>query len=180
MREWAEKAARLCERWYPRINEALPSNGYKPAHHIKMKITNTYDGVAAASGEEITGSTRYFKDHADDVGALIHETTHVVQNYKSRGNPGWLVEGVADYVRFFVYEPGKIGPINARQARFDASYRTTAAFLAYVVHRYDKSLVSRLNTVMRDGKFKVEIFKELTGKTVLELDKEWRQTLRRP
>ena len=43
---------------------------------------------------------------------MIHETCHVVQRYRGRGNPGWLVEGVADYVRFFVYEPGKAGPVN--------------------------------------------------------------------
>ena len=150
MRDWAEKAARLCERWYPRINEVLASEGYRPRHHITMKVTTTYDGVAAASGGEIIGSTKYFKDHRDDVGAMIHETTHIVQNYKSRGNPGWLVEGVADYIRFFLFEPGKIGPINAQQARYDGSYRTTAAFLAYVSRRYDKALVSKLNAAMRE------------------------------
>ena len=179
MRDWAEKAARLCERWYPRISEALASEGYRPRHHITMKVTTTYDGVAAASGGEIIGSTKYFKDHRDDVGAMIHETTHIVQNYKSRGNPGWLVEGVADYIRFFLFEPGKIGPINARQARYDGSYRTTAAFLAYVSRRYDKALVSKLNAAMRAGKYKGDVFKELTGKTAQELDKEWRQTLKR-
>jgi hypothetical protein len=179
MKDWAEKAAQLCERWYPRINEVLASDGFKPRHHITMKITPTYDGVAAAGGGNIIGSTKYFKEHADDVGAMIHETTHIVQNYRGRGNPGWLVEGVADYFRFFIFEPGKIGPINARRARYNDSYRTTAAFLAFVTDKYDKTLVTRLNAAMRSGKFKVELFKELTGKTVQELDTEWRQTLKR-
>jgi hypothetical protein len=179
MKDWAERAARLCERWYPAISEALASDGFKPPHHIKMKISRTYDGVAAAGGDEIIGSTRYFTDHPDDVGALIHETTHVVQNYGGHDNPGWLVEGVADFVRFFLFEPKNIGPIRARGARYDAGYRTTAAFLAYVSRRYDKTLVSKLNSAMRTGKYRPELFQELTGKTAEELDNEWRQTLRR-
>jgi hypothetical protein len=101
----------------------------------------------------------------------------VIQHYRGGRNPGWLVEGVADYVRFFVFEPGAIGPIDAGQARYDGSYRTTAAFLAYVSDKYNKALVPRLNALMRAGTYKDEAFKELTGKTVEQLDHEWRDTL---
>ncbi len=179
MTGWAEEVARLCERWYPRLNEMLKSDGYKPTHYVKMRITPTYNGVAAAGGGNIVGSSRFFKAHPDDAGAMIHETTHIIQRYRGRNNPSWLVEGLADYIRFFQFEPGKIGPINARRARYDASYRTTAAFLAYVVDTYDKSLISELNTLMREGKYKEEVFKDLTGKTVKELDEEWRASLTR-
>ncbi len=178
MKEWAEKAARECERWYPRLNDELKSEGYKPARVIYMSLKANYNGVAATSGNRITGSVKFFKDHPDDVGAMVHETVHVIQHYRGRGNPGWLVEGLDDYIRFFKYEPGKIGPINARRARYNASYRTTAAFLAYVTDKYNKELISKLNTAMREGKYKEEIFKELTGKTVQELDEEWRATLK--
>jgi hypothetical protein len=88
------------------------------------------------------------------------------------------VEGVADYVRFFKYEPGKIGPINANRAHYNSSYRVTAAFLAYVTETYDKQLVIKLNKLMREGQYKEDVFKELTGKTLPELDDEWRATLR--
>jgi len=94
------------------------------------------------------------------------------------GNPGWLVEGVADYIRFFKYEPGKIGRLNVERARYDRSYRVTAAFLAYVTEKYDKHLVRKLNQAMRAGEYKEEMFKDLTGKTVQELDEEWRTALR--
>jgi len=58
--------------------------------------------VAATAGDRITGSVQFFKAHPDDLGAMIHETVHVVQHYqRRRNNPSWLVEGVADYVRFF-------------------------------------------------------------------------------
>jgi hypothetical protein len=178
MKEWAEKVAAECVRFYPMINEELKTDGYKPPHLVTMKLSSNYNGVAAAGGGRITGSVKFFKDHPDDVGAMIHETTHIVQRYRSRSNPGWLVEGVADYVRFFKYEPGKIGPINAERAHYNRSYRVTAAFLAYVTENYDKQLVLKLNKLMREGQYKEDVFKELTGKTLPELDEEWRATLR--
>ncbi|WP_406700129.1 basic secretory protein-like protein [Singulisphaera sp. Ch08] len=179
MKEWAEKVARTCELWYPRLNQALQSDGHKPSSYITMRISRSYNGVAEASGGNILGSSKFFKSHPDDVGAMIHETVHIIQHYQDRSNPGWLVEGVADYIRFFLFEPGKIGPINAERAHYDGSYRTTAAFLAYVADKYDPSLISKLNTMMREGTYKDQAFKELTGKTVHELDEEWRKALER-
>ena len=179
MKDWAEKAALACERAYPMICEQLRSDGYTPARQISMTLKSSYKGVAMAGGTRITGSVKYFKDHPDDLGAMVHETTHVVQRYRGRGNPSWLVEGLADYVRFFQYEPGKIGPINAERAKYDASYRTTAAFLGYVVEKYDKTLILDLNRAMREGKYNEEIFKEKTGKTLKELGEEWKATLKK-
>jgi hypothetical protein len=179
MKEWGEKVARICAKAYPMINEELKSEGYKPPRVVTMTIKNSYRGVAEASSNRITGSSRFFKSHPDDVGAMVHETTHVVQNYRDRGNPGWLVEGVSDYVRFFKFEPGKIGPINAARAHYNGSYRVTAAFLAHLTNTYDKQIVLKLNRLMREGRYKKEAFKELTGKTLEELDEEWRGTLKK-
>jgi hypothetical protein len=177
MQEWADNVARICERAYPMINTELASDGFKAPHLVTMRLSKDYRGVAAASGTRIIGSVKFFKDHPDDVGAMVHEMCHVVQRYRRRGNPGWLVEGVADYVRFFKFEPGKIGPINVARARYDRSYRVTAAFLAYTAEKYDKDLVRKLNQIMREGNYKEEIFKDLTGRTVQELDEEWRLSL---
>jgi hypothetical protein len=179
MKEWAHKAARTCERAYPMINDELRSDGFKPPHLVRLSLTSKYPGVAYASGASITGSVRYFKDHPDDVGAMVHETAHVVQRYRRGNNPGWLVEGIADYVRFFKYEPGKIGRINPNRARYDGSYRTSAAFLAYLVKTHDHDIVRKLNAAMREGEYQEAIFKRLTGKTVQDLDRDWRGTLKR-
>jgi hypothetical protein len=177
MKEWADKVAQVCERQYTMLNEELKSDGYKPPTYVTMTLKNSYNGVAATGGTRITGSVKYFKAHPDDVGAMVHETAHVVQHYFGRNNPGWLVEGVADYVRFFKYEPGKLGRINADRAHYDGSYRVTAAFLAYLTDKHDKEIVRKLNAAMREGKYKPEMFKDLTGKTLDELDEEWRATL---
>ena len=179
MRAWTEKVARVCERAYPMINEELKSDGFRPRHTIRLTLKNDYRGVAAAGGSRITGSVKYFKAHPDDVGAMVHETVHCVQSYRRGNNPGWLVEGIADYIRFFKFEPGKLKPLSPERARYNGSYRVTAAFLAFVCDKYDKEFVRKLNAVMRDGKYKEDVWKELMGKTVQELEGEWKASLRR-
>ncbi len=80
-----------------------------------------------------------------------------------RGNPSWLVEGVADYVRFFKFEPGKLGKINPERAHYNQSYRVTAAFLAYLVEKYDPKFVLKLNLSMRAGTYKPELLQAAHG-----------------
>jgi type II secretory pathway component GspD/PulD (secretin) len=178
MKEWADKVAHVCERNYTMINDELASEGFKPRTQISMTLKNDYKGVAAAGGGRITGSVKFFKAHPDDVGAMVHETVHCVQAYRTRGNPGWLVEDIADYIRFFKYEPGKIGKI-AKDPHFDGSYRTSAAFLNFVTTEYDKDLVKKLNKSMREGEYREEIWKVLTKKTLKELDEEWRASMKK-
>jgi hypothetical protein len=55
----------------------------------------------------------------------------------------------------------------------------TAAFLAFATEKYDRALVRKLNAVMREGQYRDEVFQELTGKTLRELDDEWRASLPR-
>jgi hypothetical protein len=177
MKEWAEAVVRVCERQYPMICTELASDGFTPPTRISMTFKNDYKGVAAAGGNRITGSVKYFKDHPKDVGAMVHETAHCVQSYRKRGLPGWLVEGIADYIRFWKYEPGTAGRLNPDRAQYNASYRTSAAFLAFVSDKYDPKLVTKLNAALRAGTYDTDLWKTLTGKPVEELNQEWRRSL---
>ena len=49
--------------------------------------------------------------------------------------------------------------------------------MAYLTDKYDKQIVGKLNKRMREGEYKSEIFKKLTGKTLEQLGEEWRATL---
>jgi len=69
------------------------------------------------------------------------------------------------------------GRINPDRAKYDGSYRVTAAFLAFVTEKYDPQVVRKLNAAMRAGKYKPEVWKELTGLTVEELGREWQKSL---
>ena len=62
--------------------------------------------------------------------------------------PGWLVEGIADYIRWFLYEPesrgAEITAANISKARYDMSYRGSANFLNWVAEPHDRKLVTKL------------------------------------
>jgi hypothetical protein len=178
LKAWGEKVIRVCERAYQWMGDELASPGYKPPTAVTMTLRSSYKGVAAAGGGRITGSVAYFKKNPKDIGAMVHESVHIQQRYKGRGNPGWLVEGVADYIRFFKYEPGKIGDFNPLRAKYNGSYRITARFLAFVTDKYDKELVKKLNRAMREGTYSADLWKKITGRTVQELDEEWRASLK--
>jgi hypothetical protein len=115
----------------------------------------------------------------------VHEMVHVVQQYgrARRTNPqaqipGWLTEGIPDYLRWYKYEPqshgaDRLGP----NAKYNDPYRPSANFLNYVSEKYDKEIVKKLNAAIRDGKYSDEIWKKETGKTADELGAEWKAQL---
>ncbi len=177
MQAWGDKVVRVCERQYPMLCDDLASSGYRPMTEIRLVMKKDYDGVAAAGGGRITGSVKYFKQRPGDIGAMVHETAHCVQDYRGRGLPGWLVEGIADYERCWKYEPGTARPLNPDRAQYNGSYQVSAAFLAYVRDTYDYRAVTKLNAALRANKYDVAIWKELTGKPLEELNQEWRRTL---
>lgn len=78
-------------------------------------------------------------------------------------------------MRFWKYEPGKAGRLQPERARYNGSYRVTAAFLAFASEKYDRKLVNKLNALLREGKYDAGAWKTLTGKSVEELNQEWRQ-----
>src|SRR5437773_1777157 len=96
---------------------------------LESKCKRSVSNRRPAGGSHIVASARYFEARPDDVGAIVHETAHVVQHYQSQHNPSWLVEGIADYVRYFKFEPGKLGRIDSEHARYNGSYGITATFL---------------------------------------------------
>lgn len=178
MEEYGKKVEALAKEWYPKIVAMLPSEGYTAPEAVTIRFDPKYEGVAAAGGTRIVCAPKWFQDHPEDLGAIVHELAHVVQRYRGRRNPGWLVEGIADHVRFFGYEPEAARPRpRGERARYDASYRTSAAFLDWAQGKYDPELVVKLNAACREGKYRAEVWKELTGKDVEELGQEWKESL---
>src|SRR5437899_1499173 len=134
-------------------------------------------------------------------GALLHEEVHVIQQYGRvrRENPdatrppGWLVEGIPDYIRWFLYEPQSHGADvtwmknwsqrSARKTgqpqplRYDASYRFSANFLNWATDKYKKDLVTLLNAALRKGQYTEDLWRQYTGHTVQELGDEWKAEL---
>jgi hypothetical protein len=178
MIDWCNRAKDLAEEWYPVIAETLSYEGYYPPRRIDLTFKKGSRGIAAAGGNRITCYEGWFKAHPDDYGAVFHEAVHVVQSYK-KPVPGWLVEGIADYMRFFIYEnpPGPRIRLDPARIKYTDSYRITGAFLNWVTQTYDKDLVPKLNKACRKGEYKPELFKEYTGKDLDALFDEFKQSL---
>jgi hypothetical protein len=185
IKEWVDKKLKpVCTEWYPKIVELLPSDKYEAPKRFTIVFHPDMQGVANTGGTRINCAGAWFKRNLDGeaAGAVVHEMVHVVQQYgRTRGkrNPGWLVEGVADYIRWFLYEPEKNRPHpNPARAHYTDSYRTTAAFLNFVLTKHDKEIVKTLNAAMRQGKYDDAAWKTATGKTADELWDEYVKTLK--
>jgi hypothetical protein len=143
---------------------------------VRFSIDPTYDGVAATYGTRIRFNPEWFKKNPNDVDVVTHETMHVVQAYPGY-DPGWLTEGIADYVRyeFGVDNKGAKWTLPAYKAdqSYKNAYRVTARFLVWVEKNKRKDLVNKLDFAMRANTYTPEIWKELTGKDVDELWAEY-------
>jgi hypothetical protein len=106
---WAEAAKALVEEWYPLVTAMLATEDFRPPQEIKLIIKREIGPPAFASGGAITINGQWITRNPHDLGMVIHELVHVVQAYpRNRHNTGWLVEGIADYIRWWRYEPESI------------------------------------------------------------------------
>lgn len=181
--EWARRAGELCAEWYPKIATLLSSEGFQPPERVRLRFREGMRGVAATGRNSISVAAPYVRRHTNDWGMVIHELVHVVQAYPEPEpgftKPGWLVEGIADYIRLSHFEPQARRPrINPDKARYTDSYKTTAIFLEWAERTYNNELIRKLNQALRERRFKLELFKDITGKTVDELWEQFADTLR--
>jgi len=185
--ELAKTYERVGRESYPVIIRALRMENDPVAKDVQIVVTYAYKGVAATGnsgfggpngGARISVSAEYALTHPNDLGMVAHEMVHVVQSYPTY-DPVWLVEGIADWVRWFNWEPlAKRPRPNPEKAKARDSYQTTGAFLYYVSTHYDLNLVPKLNRAFKERAYKESLFKDYTGRTLDQLDAEWRKTLK--
>jgi hypothetical protein len=168
----------------------LPSQGYEAPRRLRILFRRDMQGVASTGGTTIRCGAAWFRRNlqGEARGAVLHEIVHVVQQYdRTRPQqgatrpPGWLVEGIADYIRWFLYEPQTRGAEITRRtlprARYDGNYRISANFLNWVSETHGRDVVPKLNAAIREGRYREELWKELTGQTVQELGDRWKADL---
>lgn len=177
-------------KWYPKLVALLPSDGFIAPKDVTIRFSERMRGVAATSGHRVTCAAKWFRANlqGEAVGAVVHELVHVVQQYgnarrtnpNARPAPGWLVEGIADYLRWFVYEPESHGAdlvwLRKRanlQLRYDAGYRITANFLDWVSQKHDPNIVRDLNVALRNGTYEQGLWQQWTGQPLDALAAEW-------
>src|SRR6267142_3971735 len=178
LQEWADSLRPIVEKWYPIIVQTFPSEGYTAPRKFSILIKEDRQ-IAYASGTRIVCGAAWFRQRPNDRGAVVHELVHIAQQYRGRNRPGWLVEGIADYLRWFKYEPVSKRPRpNPNRAKYTDGYQTTGAFLEWLATNKDHEIVVKLNAALRQGKYRADLWEEYTGSTVDALWEEYVQTLR--
>ena len=199
MTEWAHTIlAPVAREWYPKIGRILASKGSEapPECTIEFRDMGPVSDapgqmVAFTQGTRIFCRAEWFRQNTggEAGGCVVHEMVHVLQQYPQQQGapahagqlPDWLVEGIADYIRWFLFEPqshgAEVKPENLSAARYDASYRITGNFLNWVVEKYGTNVLTRLNEAGRKNEYSAGLWKEITGHDVEELGYEWRKTM---
>ena len=171
----AEQMQRIALDWYPRLCRELASEGFTPPRDIKFVFTDKYKGIAATAGATIYFGPEWFRKNPDDHGVVVHEMVHVIQAYPP-GNPGWVVEGIADYIRWRLYEPQNFKPrIDPQRSKHTDSYQTTAAFFGWIEEQHPGTM-KKLNAACRAGRYDDGLFTQWCGRDIAELWEEFIET----
>jgi hypothetical protein len=196
-------AGKLIAEWYPRINVLLFDPGHplpRPTPKVGVDRKPIQDGVPAYADERgihLWAAYVEHQDEADFEGMVIHELTHINQNgHQDDDASGWVVEGIADYVRHKYFardiEPRlRLGPdgrlagyppadiyLHALQQRkadlsvrgYEARYTVAAAFLYWLELRKNGDIVHVLSRALEQGSYTPALFEQACGKP---LDALW-------
>ncbi|TWR24466.1 secretory protein [Mucilaginibacter achroorhodeus] len=159
---------------YPGIVKEYNKNSLKT---VNFFIDTAYHGVAATDNGRVVFSASYMTKHPNDIDVVTHEVMHIVQDYGNTNGPWWITEGIADYVRneygIANQAAGWKLPDYKPTQNFDNSYRITARFFTWIEKHVKKGTIKKLDDIMRKHTYSENTFKQLTGKTVEELWREY-------
>lgn len=167
-----ETIPQVLQEEFPTMWETLGTERTHMPETVKVLVRPGIDPPAYASGPSITLKAEHFLSRPGDLGCLVHELAHIVQSYpRSRVDAGWLVEGVADYVRYQCAVPdGWSIPKEARAGtKWTDGYWVTASFLVFVELAYDPDIAKAMNEALSSGSYRTELWKERTGRPLEEL-----------
>lgn len=170
-----EISQKLIDTYFKVYPELVKKYNKKATRKVTFIIDPTYDGVAGTSNNRVVFSTKYMTSHPGDIDVVTHEVMHIVQSYGGKsGMPGWLTEGIADYVRYASgvdnAGAGWSLPKFSEKQSYTNSYRITARFLVWLENSGQKGIVKKLDLAGRDKTYdNGAIWKKITGKTIDEL-----------
>lgn len=161
---FAKKAKAIVEAWAPKIHAILYGQNVPIAQREVSLTFRPMDGVAHTSGANIVISSHWVTEKApNDCGMVVHELVHVLQDYGG-GGVFWVTEGIADYIRYEHFEPGKQKwRLVAGKSSYKQGYGIAGAFLAWLVQNKDPEIIRKLNRVSRERSYKPELFEAWCG-----------------
>ncbi len=155
---------------YPKLLKKYNANVTKKVTFI---IDKKYNGVAETDNGIIKFNPAWFAKNTEDLDVITHEVMHIVQAYNDENVPGWVTEGIADYVRATQgvnnekanWKLPELKPEN----NYDNSYRITARFFIWLTQHLQKDIVLILDDAARNHTFTKNIWEKNTGKTIEQL-----------
>lgn len=170
---------RLIDAFFTVYPKEADRFNHQTLRKVTFFIDPTYDGVAETGAGVARISPDWLKKHPEDIDVVTHEVMHIVQDYEHDG-PGWLTEGIADYVRYVYGVNNAAGgwtlPDYKPNQRYTDAYRVTARFLLWVEKNKNAHVVDKLDYAMRAGTYTPDLWVNLTGKSVDDLWTEYSQT----
>ena len=192
--ELAEHARQFGNEMYPQVCALLPDDGAKRPRQFDLifqplKSRNTGEarpeiGRIYLNSDYLTNSPEG-QEHLDKV--LVHEMTHLVEQYRSRRflfltyqEPARVFwgEGIANYAFYkLIGTNGWDCPeCNVRYPHYTSGYTCAGAFLLFLEARYGSNVVPQLNTALRQRSYTDEFFAQATGLSLDELWTEFQKT----
>jgi hypothetical protein len=157
----------LLEAWYPKFSALLASEA-APAPTAFTMVAKPTCGAGCVINNTIEVDPGWARDaltkpsHSD---LFIHEGVHIMQPY--RGAPGWVVEGMADWVKYYIY--GSNTTTNPTTYTYLNGYERAGYFFNWIAATYKLPNFTRdLHQISSTG-FSYDFFKQQTGKDVGQL-----------
>lgn len=165
----------VVKKSYPKIIKTLDAHEVAPKK-VAIVFKRDIDPPAYCSGSKIVVKRDWIVNYPDDVGCVVHELVHAAQN-GYRKTPGWICEGIADYVRFYVCEPNTDTTVfDPAKIKYNDSYRISANFFNYLETEHPGT-VKELNRLCHQGRYDKKTFwTERFNKTLDDLGERWRKS----
>jgi hypothetical protein len=147
----------------------------KKINQVTLVIESPGSGVAATGGDRTGFSATYIGKlpRRREVRDLRGGRPRVHAHLSIRARPGWMIEGMADFVRF---RAGYFKITNRRKGgNYNSAYQTTGFFIAWLDDKYP-GFGRRLNAAMRTNASE-QTFMDLTGKPVQMLWQEYQAAI---
>lgn len=158
---------------YPQLLKEFNPDATKAVHFV---IDPDYDGVAYAISNVVVYSHKSLMDYPNEADVVVHEIMHLIQAYPSGAAPGWLSEGIADYIRYKYGQDRESGwslPDFRNTDSYTDAYRVTARFLVWIEKRIKKSFVKEVDAAIRNKTYSTNFWIQHTGMSVDELWKQY-------
>jgi hypothetical protein len=187
IKDLAKRARQVGNESYPKILSLLSENPSEAPQqfsiifrtHASVKNLMNDDSGGFTWGRKIYLGLDWLTNTPGELDSyLVHEMTHVAQDYSwHRTEPCWT-EGIADYVRFKLgYTNGWMCPqCSALYPHYTSGYTCAGAFLLFLDAQYGGGVVGKLNHELRHHSYSDAFFKNTTGKDLKELWSAFQQT----